>query len=101
MRVIWSQRALDRVVEIASYIAEDSPSNAEAWVDRLFEHVNTQLGQFPLSGKPARDVDSDDAREVVFEAYRVFYDVSDIVEILTVRRGRELIEGDELRSGLA
>jgi toxin ParE1/3/4 len=96
MRVDWSPRALDRVVEIASYIALDSPANAEAWVDRLFDHVEEQLTEFPLSGKPARDVDTDDARELVFESYRVFYDVGDIVEILTVRRCSELIDQDEL-----
>jgi len=101
MRVVWSPLALDRVVEIATYIAQDSPTNAEAWVDRLFDHVDAQLGDFPLSGKSARDVDADDARELVFEAYRVFYDVGDVVQILTVRRGSELIDSDELQSGPA
>lgn len=96
MRVDWSPRALNRVVEIAGYIAHDSPANAEAWVGRLFDHVEEQLSQFPLSGKPARDVDTDDARELVFESYRIFYDVGDIVEILTVRRCSELIDQQEL-----
>lgn len=101
MRVRWSPLALDRVGEIATYISQESPSNAEAWVNRLFDHVEAQLGDFPLSGKPARDVDSDGARELVFESYRVFYDVSDVVEILTVRRSSELIDEDELSRGHA
>ena len=101
MRVVWSPRAIDRVVEIATYIAQDSPAAARDWVERLFAHVETQLAAFPFSGKPARDVDTDDARELVFESYRVFYDVGDTVEILTLRRGRELIDADELRSGPA
>ncbi len=96
MRVIWSPRAIDRVIEIASDIAQDSAVNARAWVERLFEHVDSQLAAFPLSGKPARDVDTDGARELVFESYRVFYDVGDSVQILTVRRDRELIDSDEL-----
>jgi plasmid stabilization system protein ParE len=99
MRVVWSPRAIDRVVEIATYIAQDSPRAAREWVERLFDHVDTQLAAFPLSGKPARDVDADDARELVFESYRVFYDAGDSVEVLTVRRGSELIDADELRSG--
>jgi plasmid stabilization system protein ParE len=98
MRVVWSQRALDRTVEIATYIAQDSPAASREWVERLFSHVDTQLSAFPLSGKPARDVDAD-ARELVFESYRVFYDVGDSVQILTVRRGGELIDAGELRSG--
>lgn len=101
MRVVWSPRAIDRVVEIATYIAQDSPAGSRAWVERLFAHVDTQLAAFPLSGKPARDVDTDDARELVFESYRVFYDVGDAVEILTVRRESELIDEDELRTGPA
>lgn len=101
MQVIWSQRAIDRVVEIATYIAQDSPAAAREWVERLFSHVDTQLAAFPWSGKPARDVDADDARELVFESYRVFYDVGERVEILTVRRGRELIDADELQAGPA
>lgn len=101
MRVVWSPRAIDRVVEIATYIAQDSPGAAQEWVERLFGHVDARLSAFPLSGKPARDVDTDDARELVFESYRVFYDVRDAVEILTVRRGSELIDADELRSGPA
>ena len=101
MRVSWSLLALDRVVEIATYISQDSPANAEAWVARLFDHVESQLGDFPLSGKPAREVDSEDARELIFESYRVFYDVNDIVEVLTVRRDSELIDKDEVRLGRA
>ena len=101
MRVVWSPRAIDRVVEIATYIAQDSPAAAREWVERLFGHVDTQLAAFPFSGKPARDVDTDDARELVFESYRVFYDVGHTVEILTIRRGRELIDADELHSGRA
>ncbi len=101
MKVRWSPLALDRVVEIATYIAQDSPGNAPAWVDRLFGHVEMQLSDFPFSGKPARDVDTDDARELVFESYRVFYDVGDVVEILTVRHDGELIDPDELHSGPA
>ena len=58
-------------------------------------------GRPPLNGKPARAVDADNARELVFEAYRIFFDVGDAVEILTVRRGSELIDVDERRAGPA
>ncbi len=96
MSVRWSPHALDRVVEIATYIAQDSPKAAEAWVDRLFAAVE-QLGPFPLSGKPGRDIEPSDAREFEFESYRVFYDVvHGGAEILTVRRCSEQIDPGEL-----
>jgi len=101
MRVIWSPRAIDRVVEIAGYIAQESPNAAQAWVERLFRHVDAQLAPFPMGGKPAREVDADGARELIFESYRVFYDVDEAVKILTVRRGSEDIDPDELRPGPA
>lgn len=99
MKVRWSLRAVDRVSEIADYIAQDSPANAREWVVRLFDHVDSQLSAFPLSGKPARDVDTDGARELVFESYRIFYDVGDRVEILTIRRDSEQIDPSELEPG--
>jgi plasmid stabilization system protein ParE len=76
VRVVWSPRAIDRVVEIATFIAQDSPASAREWVERLFGHVDTQLAAFPLSGKPARDVDADNARELVFEQTTLLHGIS-------------------------
>ena len=96
MKVVWSPLASDRVDEIAAFIAQDSPRAAVAWVERLYDSVGHQLSEYPLSGKAARDVETEGAREFIFESYRVFYDVGDRVEILTVRRHSELIDEDEL-----
>jgi len=41
MRVVWSPHAIDRVVEIATYIAQNSPAAARDWVERLFAHVDS------------------------------------------------------------
>jgi toxin ParE1/3/4 len=95
MRVVWSPVASDRVDEIADYIAQDSPVAAAAWVERIYAAVG-QLGEFPHSGEPGRDVEAEDVRELIFESYRVFYEVGESVEILTVRRGSELLDENEL-----
>ena len=42
MKLKWSPLALERVKEIAQYIALDKPSAAENWVDGLFETVEHQ-----------------------------------------------------------
>jgi toxin ParE1/3/4 len=97
MRVLWSPLASARVDEIAAFIAQDSPRAAVAWVERLYDAVDQQLSEYPLSGKPARDVETEGAREFIFESYRVFYDVGERVEILTVRCHSELIDEEELR----
>ena len=62
MRVVWSPLASDRVDEIAAFIAQDSPGAAIAWVERIYDAVGQQLSEYPLSGKPARDVETEGAR---------------------------------------
>lgn len=96
MRVIWSERALERVEEIALFIARDNVDAAARWTIDLFDEAE-RLADFPKSGKPGRDVKTVGIREMVFGDYRVFYEVGDAVEILTVRHGRQRLDEDELR----
>ena len=39
MKVSGSPLAIDRVSEIAEYIARDNPEAAKSWVDTVFEKV--------------------------------------------------------------
>lgn len=98
MRVVWSDRALQRVEEIALYIARDSVEAAASWTIALFDEVE-RLADFPRSGKLGRDVQTPGVREMVFGAYRVFYEVGSDVEVLTVRHGSQQLDEDELRGG--
>lgn len=40
MRIIWSDRALERVDEIAAYIEQGDPSAEARWVEELFTAVD-------------------------------------------------------------
>ena len=95
MKVEWSPLALDRVSEIARYIAKDNPDAAERWVNELFDAVE-RLVDFPESGRVVPEVGVRRIREVIFGAYRVIYSVKDKVEILTVRRGSQLLDVGEI-----
>lgn len=95
MKVEWSPLALDRVTDIARYIAKDNPGAAERWVDELFEAVE-RLADFPESGRVVPEVGVRRIRELIFGAYRVIYSVKDKVEILTVRRGSQLLDVSEI-----
>lgn len=97
MRVIWSPLALERVEDIAQYIAEDKPSAAIEWVNNLFATVE-RLADFPLSGRIVPEVGSRRIREVVFGTYRVIYSAKDQIDILTVRRSSQLLRMSELGS---
>lgn len=95
MKVEWSPLALERVSEIARYIAKDNPDAAERWVNELFESVE-RLADYPQSGRVVPEVGVQRIREVIFGAYRVLYSVKDKVEILTVRRGSQLLDVSEI-----
>ena len=95
MKVEWSPLALDRVSDIARYIAKDKPGAAERWVNELFDSVE-RLADFPESGRIVPEVGVRRIRELIFGAYRVVYSVKDKVEILTVRRGSQLLDVSEI-----
>ncbi len=98
MRIVWSPLVLERVEDIALYIAEDNPEAAAKWVDDLFFAVEW-LADFPESGRVVPKVGSRRIRELIFGAYRVIYSVKSQVDILTVRRSSQLLRlsklGDE------
>jgi len=95
VKLEWSPLALDRVSEIARYIAKDNPDAAERWVNELFDAVE-RLADFPESGRIVPEVGVRRIRELVFGAYRVIYSIKDKVVILTVRRGSQLLDVSEI-----
>jgi len=96
--VEWSPLALDRVSDIARYIAKDNPGAAERWMNELFDSVE-RLADSPESGRVVPEVGVRRIRELIFGAYRVIYSVKDEVEILTVRRGSQLLDVSEINDG--
>lgn len=95
MKIVWSPLALERVEDIARYIAEDKPAAAEEWVDGLFASVE-RLADFPESGRIVPEVGARRIREVIFGTYRVIYSVTEQIDILTVRRSSQLLRMSEL-----
>ena len=95
MQVIWTDPALERVEEIAVYIAGDDPDAAVRWAVELFAAVE-RLVDFPESGRVVPELGRREVRELVFGAYRVFYRVGSAVEVLCVRHGSQLIRPDEV-----
>lgn len=95
MKVQWSPLALERVKDIAQYIAQDNSDAATRWVVDLFDTVD-RLADFPESGRMVPEVGVRRIREVIFGAYRVIYSAGEDVRILTVRRGNQLLRSDEI-----
>ena len=98
MKIIWSPLAIDRVAEIAEYIAQDSPNSAKKWVESTFQVVE-RLEKFPKSGRIVPEIMQDDFREIIYGNYRIIYRLqTEIVSILTVRHGRQILPIDEIKA---
>lgn len=96
MRVLWSPVALERVEEIFEVIRWDKPGAAQRWVEKLFETVEG-LSELPRQGRVVPEVGREDVRELLVGNYRVIYRVEErVVNILTVRQGRRLLDLSEL-----
>lgn len=95
MIVEWSPLALQQVEDIARYIAQDNPDAAIRWTVELFDAVE-RLADFPQSGRMVPEVGIRRIREIIFGPYRVIYSVRDKVEVLSVRRGSQLLRSREI-----
>ena len=95
MKIIWSPLALERVVEIAEFIAQDRPQAAAEWVEAIFASVK-RLRRFPQSGRTVVEAPRPELREIVYRDHRVIYQVEpERVVILTVRHARQDLRSDD------
>jgi toxin ParE1/3/4 len=81
--------AVDDLISIFDWIADDSPSNAASFIDKL-DHRIVSLETHPLLGRIPRDdkLQSSGYRVLVIESYLVFYIVrGKTVEIHRVVHG--------------
>ncbi len=89
MRIVWSPLALDRVAEIAEYIARENAAAAKSWIDSIFAKVK-RLERFPKSGRAVPEIRRASIREIIHGDHRVIYRIMrGQIAILTVRHGRQ------------
>jgi plasmid stabilization system protein ParE len=97
MKVIWSPLALERVDEIAAYIAGDDAQAARRFLIEIFGAVE-RLQSFPNSGRVVPEVKRPNIKEIIFGSYRVVYRVErKRVSILTVRHGKQRLPLKEIK----
>ena len=97
MKVQWAPLAIDRVAEIAAYIAEDNPIAAEKWIRDAFARVG-QLARFPKSGRQVPETPRQDIRALVWGNYRILYRIEvHQVSILTVRHTKQILPIEDLK----
>ncbi|MEM9217440.1 MAG: type II toxin-antitoxin system RelE/ParE family toxin [Cyanobacteria bacterium P01_F01_bin.150] len=95
-QVRWSKQALEDLAAIGEFIARDSSSMAQSFVDRIFAAVE-RLEAFPNSGRVVPELKQNSIREIIFSSYRIVYSVDvDVVNILTVFHAAKLLRRSDL-----
>lgn len=92
MKILWTQEALNQLIEIEDFISKDNPERAAQFVDELIEHAEAALPRGPRIGRTAPEISNPEIRELIFKKYRIVYRVNkNNVEILTVFEGHRLL----------
>ena len=98
MKLQWSETSKNDLIAIRNFIAEDNPTAARKWIDRLKEKARNIVHQ-PLAGRKVPELSRDDIREVVERNYRIVYQVhSDRISILTVFESHRLFPSHKISS---
>ncbi|RPI74548.1 MAG: type II toxin-antitoxin system RelE/ParE family toxin [Desulfobacteraceae bacterium] len=96
MKITWSPLAIDKVSEIAEYIARDKPLAADKWISAVFSKVE-QPASLPEIGRVVPEIGNDRFRELIYGNYRIIYCIEkNHVSILTVRHGKQILPVEEI-----
>ena len=96
MKIKWSPLALERVQEIADYIASDNISAASQWIDTVFGKTDS-LQKNPELGRIVPEIGKEDIRELIFGNYRIIYLVTRLqISVLTVRHFKQILPTEEI-----
>ncbi len=96
MKLRWSRRAQQDLLEIGRFIAKDKRAVARKWVERLRRRAR-QAAKFPNSGRVVPEYSRPELREILLQNYRIVYQVGEgAVEILTVFEGHLLFPADSI-----
>jgi plasmid stabilization system protein ParE len=88
-KVIWSDEAIADLAAAVRYIAADRPTVAEKFGVAIFEQTR-KLADFPLIGRILPEKNDAAVREIIFDPYRIIYEVNpdgQTVDILRVWHG--------------
>ncbi len=97
MKIIWSPFSIERLTEIAKYIENDSPKNANAFIDNIFSEID-RIKSFPDLGRYVPELENRNIREIIYDSFRIIYRIDDNrIIILTIRHTKQhLWENEEL-----
>ena len=96
MKVVWTERAWERLTEIEAFVARDHPEAAVRLIDKLIARGDA-LGRHPDRGRKLPEIPGSGLRELVVNSYRIVYHrTPHTVEVLTVFEGHRHLRRVEL-----
>ena len=99
MKLIWTNEALNRLIEIEDYISEDSPRRAVNFVNQIIQKTES-LKKHPRKGRIVPEFSIPEIREIIYKNYRIVYIISkESLEILTVFESHRFIRRDKIVKG--
>lgn len=85
VKVVWAERAIDDLTNIAKYSSNYSEKYASSIVSKLFNKVNI-LKTMPKIGRMVPEKNDENIRELIEGNYRIIYEIrsEDRIEVLLV-----------------
>ena len=81
MKIVWTEHALNCLIEIEEFIARDDPAAAVFLVETLIERTEL-LKDYPEAGRRVPELPKSSLREIIEGNYRIVYRVQQqVVEI--------------------
>jgi len=98
VKVVWTQRAIYDLEDIADYISKDSVKYASLTLEKLIDTASI-IELNPLIGRIVPETNDKNIREIIKGNYRVIYFLSNdqAANILTVFHTARLLTRDELK----
>jgi plasmid stabilization system protein ParE len=96
LKVIWTEQALVRLIEIQDFIAQSNPAAAERLIRRIVERGGG-LTKFPEMGRTVPELPGTGVREMIEGRYRIVYRIrAKSIQVLTVFEGHRQFPTDDV-----
>jgi len=92
LKIRWSEKAAERISEIADYIALDAPHAANKWISIILSKEKLILDN-PKIGRVVPEIGNESIREILVGQYRLIYEIKqNELTVHTVMNSRELLQ---------
>ena len=74
VKVIWTQRSLDDMYDVAEFISRGSSKYAGLTIEKILS-VESMISSSPFIGKVVRETSDSNIRQVLKGSYRIIYKI--------------------------